>query len=334
MKTIKTYGPSLKTFFYHESLPEDTSSLKGIVLVLPGLEGHGGRYTYLGEILNENGYGMFSVDHIGHGQTALDEKELGDWFAKDFEKSALNAYYIANEIKIKFPGVPLFLLGNDFGGYFTQYMVERFYRDIKFDGMVLSSCGKNNIHQYKLYLLSVIKKKLFHDRFRSYDTHKRRTSRFSKPFQPIRTTYDWMSSDEEEVDNFIIDPKCGFVGTIGYYHEYYSNVIRIPEYYKFRGATRDLPILFMGGKDDTVTRNGKDITKLHKYYNKIGFMNTSINFYDGARHDLFFEKNKDEIIQDFINWLNIQTGHIIYTTKIDLSQKEADINLLRNDKNF
>lgn len=334
METIKTYGPTLKSFYYHKAMPQDTSSLKGIILLLHGLEGHGARYDYLADFLNSNDYGFYSIDHIGHGLTAANPKELGDWKGKDFEKSGLNAYYIANEIKTKNPGIPIFLLGDDFGGYFAQYIIERYYRDIQFDGLILTGCGKNNIHQYKLFITSFLKKVFLDDRNRSYHTHKIRTIRLNKPFRPNRTTYDWMSSDKEEVDKFIIDPLCGFVGTIGYYNEYYSNIIRIPEYYKFRGTSKDIPILFMGGKKDPITRNAYDIKRLQKFYNKAGFHKTSMNLYDNVRHDLFFEKTKNKIIQDLINWLNIQTGHIIYNTNIKFPTEKNDVFLLRNDKNF
>ena len=73
-----------------------------------------------------------------------------------------------------------------------------------------------------------------------------------------------------------------------------------------------------------------------KFYNKSGFHKTSMNLYDNVRHDLFFEKNKkkNKIIQDLINWLNIQTGHIIYNTNIKFPTEKNDVFLLRNDKNF
>ena len=232
-ETIKTHGPTLKTFYYHRILPDDIENMKGCILVLHGLEGHGKRYEYLGEVLAENGYGLFAIDHIAHGMTALDDKQLGDWYPKDFDKTILNAYYLSMEIKRAHPGKPFFLLGNDFGGYFVQYMLNKHSDTLIPDGVILSGCGLNNPMLYKLYLRSFTNKKIFHDRFQSNKIFNMRIKMFNKPFTPNRTTYDWLTSDEDEVDRFIIDPKSGFIGTIGYYHEYYSNIIKIPEFLLF-----------------------------------------------------------------------------------------------------
>ena len=101
-ETIKDAGPKLKTFFYHTCTPSDPALVRGSVVVLHGAEGYGGRYGPFGEELAKQGYVMFAIDHIGHGKTALDEKEdLGKWEDKDFYYSAYNAYYLVDEIKKK-----------------------------------------------------------------------------------------------------------------------------------------------------------------------------------------------------------------------------------------
>ncbi len=311
IESIRSFGPTLKTFYYHRVLPENMDDLKGLVLILHGIEGHGKRYDYVGEVLAENGYAMFAIDHIGHGMTALDDKQLGDWFPKDFEKNALNCYYLAMEMKRLYPNKPLYIIGNDFGAYFLQYMLNKFTETLVPDGAIMIGCGLNNPRQYYLYFRALLHKKIFHDRFQSNSLFKKRIAFLNKPFHPNRTTYDWLTSDEEEVDKFIIDPKSGFVGTIGYYHEYYSNVIKIPEFLKFRYTPRSIPLLFLGGDKDTVTRFSKDIKRIYHFYKKKGFEDVSLNIYPGARHDLLFEVNKDEIIDDIIRWMDIKSGYTV-----------------------
>lgn len=314
MQTIKTYGPTLRTFYYHRVLPENMESLKGLVLVFHGIEGHGARYDYFGEYLAKNNYATFAIDHIAHGMSALDDKQLGDWYPKDFEKNAMNCYFLAIELKRKFPNKPLFILGNDFGAYFAQYMMDRFPDSFVPDGVILSGVGLNNPRQYWLLFQSLFKKKVFHDRFQSNQIFKNRIAYYNRPFKPNRTTYDWLTSDEDEVDKFIIDPKSGFVGTIGYYHEYYSNIIKIPEFTHFRYTPRTIPMLIMGGGQDVVTRKARDIRRIYDFYKKKGFEDVTLKIYEQDRHDIFFERNKDEVLGDVVDWLNLESGYIVERT--------------------
>ena len=331
LQTIKTHGPALKSFYYHRELPEDVENMKGVVLVLHGLEGHGLRYRYFAKKLAKEGYGVFAIDHIGHGLSIYEKSELGDWKGQDFEKSSVNIYYLASEIKKHYGNPPIFLAGFDFGGFFAQFLIHK--HPAKFDGVILSGCGKNNFRQYRLYALATLRHVLLPSRSRSTVIYKKRLSGFSKAYAPVKTRYDWLSDDQNEVEKFILDPLCGFTGTIGYYHEYYSNVIRIPEKLHFRKTKKDIPLLFIYSTNDVVTHRGKDTKRLVSFFKKKGFNNISTHEYKTPRHDIFFNKNKDQIIERTIQWLNSQK-EFVKGKNFEKSESEnkKTLSLLKNEK--
>ena len=227
METIRDAGPKLKSFYYHVCKPSDESLVKGSVLVLHGAEGHGGRYGSFGDELVTHGYAMFAIDHIGHGETALDKKEdLGKWEDKDFYYSAYNAYYLVDEIKKMYPGKPVYLLGDDYGGVIAQYMMGKF--DNIFDGVIVSSCGMPSFKDKTMFLKCWLKKTLFYDGTKSKGTFRSRTRFLNMHYGEKRTKYDWLNSDPNEVDRFIDDPLAGFVGTIGYYYYQYKYIVSVP----------------------------------------------------------------------------------------------------------
>lgn len=325
METIKDAGPKLKTFFYHTCTPSDPSLIRGSVVVLHGAEGYGGRYGPFGEELAKQGYVMFAIDHIGHGKTALDEKEdLGKWEDKDFYYSAYNAYYLVDKIKRMYPGKPVYLLGDDFGGTMAQYMMGEF--DNIFDGIIISSCGMPSSRDYKMYLKCWIKKVLLYDGGKSKGTFKSRTRFLNSHFRPNRTKYDWMNSDPNEVDRFIEDPLAGYVCTIGYYFYQYKFIVKTPRINKLKKANKNMPMLFLGGKDDYITHRGKLIEDLKNYYEKKGFSNVSSIFYDNSRHDVLLEWNKEEVardIADFINKNSYREEPSVRTNKNEIVEVKA-----------
>lgn len=303
MQTIKDVGPNLKSFFYHVCEPEDSSLVRGSVLVLHGAEGHGGRYGPFGDELVKNGYAMFAVDHIGHGLTIMDKKDdLGKWGKDDFDLSTYNAYYLVDVIKRKYPGKPVYLLGDDYGGTMAQYMMGK-YSDA-FDGIIVSSCGIPTGRDIKVFLKSWFKKVCLYDGNKSKGTFKSRTNFLNYHFKPTRTKYDWLNSDPNEVDRFIEDPLAGYVGTIGYYYYQYKYIVSIPRIIKLKKVNKELPIMFIGGAEDYITRKGKQIEKLKRYYESKGFTNVASKIYGGARHDVLLEWNKAQVAEDIAEFIN------------------------------
>ena len=49
---------------------------------------------------------------------------------------------------------------------------------------------------------------------------------------------------------------------------------------------------------------GKGIKKVANQYKKAGINDLTLKIYEGGRHEMLNEINKEEVEQDFINWLN------------------------------
>ena len=62
----------------------------------------------------------------------------------------------------------------------------------------------------------------------------------------------------------------------------------------------------MSGDKDPVGLNGKGILRLMDRYTKLGVKYISCKLYNGGRHEMLHEINKDEVINDIITWLNQQ----------------------------
>lgn len=49
---------------------------------------------------------------------------------------------------------------------------------------------------------------------------------------------------------------------------------------------------------------GIGVRKAFKLYEKAGIENVSLRIYEGDRHECLNEKNKDEVINDMIKWID------------------------------
>ena len=126
---------------------------------------------------------------------------------------------------------------------------------------------------------------------------------FNKAFKPNRTAYDWLSRDPVQVDAYASDPLCGFRCTNQLWIDLLGGLQQISKASNLAQIDTGLPLLIMGGECDPVSE-GKRLTDLATALRKAGNRQLQLNLYPQARHELFNETNRDEVMADVIEWLN------------------------------
>ena len=60
----------------------------------------------------------------------------------------------------------------------------------------------------------------------------------------------------------------------------------------------------MSGDKDPVGKNGKGVLRLRDRYINLGIKDASCKLYEGRRHEMLNEINKDKVIENIIFWIN------------------------------
>jgi len=131
---------------------------------------------------------------------------------------------------------------------------------------------------------------------------------FNSHFKPNRTKFDWLSSDNNQVDKYIADPLCGFICTTSFYRELFSGVLEVNKLDEFKKTPKNLPIHIFSGDRDPVGDMGKGVKEVYENYKKCDVRDVTLRLYENGRHEMFHEVNRDEVFQDLISWLD---GHIV-----------------------
>ena len=72
----------------------------------------------------------------------------------------------------------------------------------------------------------------------------------------------------------------------------------------------ELPIYIFNGDKDPVGGCCKTVNKLINDYRKIGIKSVSFKFYKEGRHEMLNELNRDEVMNDVIDWLDINNCNL------------------------
>lgn len=280
---------------------------KAIVLLAHGMAEHSGRYARLGNVLCDAGIGLYAHDQRGHGKTA-EHGTLGyfadddGWCAVVSDVASLNQH-----IGQVHPGVPIFLLGHSMGSYIAQaYLL---HHSASLHGAILSASNFQPVALYRsASLIARFERWRQGPKGRSALIEWLSFGSFNKAFKPNRTRYDWLSRDPIEVDAYADDPLCGFRCTNQLWIDLLSGLQQISKASNLVQIDPSLPLLVMGGECDPVSE-GKRLTDLANALRGAGNRQLQLNIYPQARHELFNETNRDNVVADVIEWINQALSH-------------------------
>jgi alpha-beta hydrolase superfamily lysophospholipase len=259
---------------------------KGVVQIAHGLGEHARRYDHMASVLNRAGFSVYADDHRGHGQTGLSQierkqiKKLGNLGQGGMDATFKEVLDFSKLIKSETPGKPLIFLGHSWGSFIAQKVINKssdLYDAVVLSGSALTMPG---------YLA---------------------TGNFNKVWKrlPGSTGYEWLSRDVEIQKRFVADPltfMASAMQVLGF-----SNSLKMfgtPS----KNVRSDLPILLQVGEADPVGGEYSNKALVEAYRKKAGIRDIELFVYHEARHEIYNELNKDDILQDLIKWINIRIG--------------------------
>ena len=125
---------------------------------------------------------------------------------------------------------------------------------------------------------------------------------YNKPFVEQGQEFAWLSRDKEQVAKYEADPDCGYVLCIDYYYYFFKGAMNL--YGKdAQNIAKDFKIMVACGSDDPVSNKSVNAVKLADFYKKLG-LNPVLKIYQGARHEILNETNKDEVYADFLAFID------------------------------
>ena len=273
-----------------------------VIQVLHGLAEHAGRYARFGKFAGEKGIAVVAHDHRGHGNQA---KRLGHFADDDGWRKVLGDVARVQEfIRENHPDTPIVLLGHSMGSFIAQASVIRSNGDLA--GLILSGSAYGSRLRIRIARL-VAGLEIWRNGVRAPSDlmNKLNFQAFNNAFEPARTEFDWLSTDDEEVDRYIADPLCGAISSGGLWRDLTGGLLQIMSVAALKRIPATLPILITGGGKDPVGGLG-GMTRLSKAYAASGHRNVTLKIYPDARHEMLNETNREAVMRDLIGWIQDQ----------------------------
>lgn len=277
----------------------DGGDVVGVLQVAHGLAEHGGRYVGLADSLTQRGWVVAAGDHRGHGLTARSEADLGFFAERDgWNRVVEDVRTLQLHLRARHPDVPMVLMGHSMGSLLARDFAARYGQHL--DGLVLSGSPRP---KGLIGMAGRMLAKRRQPRSRAHQLHRLSFGGYNDAFKPTRTDYDWLTRDQDIVDDYIADPRCGFVATNGLYVDLIGGLQRVNKTKVAQQTPSKLPTLVMYGAMDPVggPRAHEALTSLFK---KAGLKKAQVIAYKDSRHEVFNEVNRAQTHADLAEWLD------------------------------
>ncbi len=277
---------------------------KAVVQISHGIAEHIERYDDFMHFLAENGYVAVGNDHLGHGKSAPRLEDRGifceengwDCVVRDMKR-------LRDLVREDYHDVPYIFFGHSMGSFLTRTWLIR-YPDL-YDAAILSGTGQQSPMLINGgYAAAELLTKLKGPRASGKALNDMAFGSYCKRIENPRTPFDWLSRDEETVDRYIADPLCGFVCKCSLYRDMMGGLKFLTKQRNIDRMNKEAPVYFMSGAEDPVGDYGTGVEKAYKAFCDAGLRDVMIRLYPGGRHEMLNEINRDEVMNDILEWLS------------------------------
>ena len=281
-------------------VPSD-NNIKGVVQIAHGMMDYIGRYKGMADALCKAGYALAGNDHLGHGDSVATPEDYGFFASRGGYNYVIDDVKKMNDlIRKEIPGVPVVLLGHSMGSFISRLYAVKYSDSI--DGLIIhGTAGPNPATGAGLLLVKLLRA-IKGERYRSKFVCSLADGGYNKGFDPAEGSGAWLTRDPSQVADRVGNPKNDFVFTLAGYEDLFNFLGDCNSSGWFRRFPKNLPTLVISGAEDPVGGFGKGVRYVYENLNKQG-ANVELKLFEGARHELFNETNREDVFTYLIAWL-------------------------------
>lgn len=273
-----------------------------VLVIHHGMSEHQKRYEPLIRFLCGQEISVYMHDMASHGESCADPALTG-WFG---EKDGWNALVedfrtMILRARRENPGKKLIVMGHSMGSFVCRVYTARHPEDGVAGAIYMGTGGPNPAAGAGLAASAFIAA-LRGKKHKSKLMDTLAFGSYGKRFEG-RTAFDWLTRDTKIVDQYIRDPLCGYLFTV----QGMNDLIRVniasnsPEWYQ--AVPSALPVLLISGELDPVGDYGRGVRTVAEELKRTGHTAVTLKLYPEDRHEVLNELNRDEVMNDILQWI-------------------------------
>lgn len=279
-------------------------SVHAVLQICHGVAEHIARYDAFARYLNGLGIAVVGHDHLGHG-LSLPESGTPVYFGEGNTWNTVvdDIYVLHQRIRLWYPDVPLCIMGHSMGSFLTRTYLIRYPGTVKAAVIMGTGWQPKAVIAGGMAVAKAVGAVVGENGTSDLVTNLA-FGAYNKLFAPNRTSCDWLSADEDNVDTYMADPLCGADATVGLFRQMLLGIRFNQKLSNLRQMDPRIPVLFVAGEKDPVGDCGNGVRRTYQEFRRAGVQDCTLKLYPGLRHEILNEKaQQQQIFEDIGQWL-------------------------------
>lgn len=251
---------------------------RAIIQLQHGIGEHAGRYVHVAAAFNAAGFSVYAMDGRGHGRTGVkqtggDLSRLGRLGPGGLDAAVKAMHMMTEVIAEQNPNTPTVFIGHSMGSLMGQKLLNDHAAD--FEAAVLTGTA------YRM-------------------PGSMNAGDLNKPFAvPGGSGYEWLSRDPEVAAKFKADPWTFDADVLKLFGVWDGLKLFGRPYLHMA----EVPILIAVGSADSLGGETSVLKLAKSYMYRAKQTDVTVIIYPDARHEIFNETNKAQVLDDVISWV-------------------------------
>ncbi len=285
-------------------LPED-GKYNAILQISHGMVEYIERYSHFAEYMTRQGFMVVGQDFVGHGRSVKSSEDFG-YFGTKHPSNVLveDIHRLRKIIQSENEQVPYFMLAHSMGSYMLRKYLGSYSENLS--GAVI--VGTGGIYSWQAMICLAITKMLICIKGERYRSSFIQRMTYTAPYRKYDLTgknaeNSWLSKDAANVREYYSREECTFLFTLNAYQGLFEAVYYDGIFRNVQKISKNLPILFVSGKDDPVGDLGKGVARVYRRFKRAGIKEVDCVLYPNDRHEVLNETDKSKVYKRIAAWL-------------------------------
>jgi len=279
-----------------EWIPE--REISAVLQMVHGMAEHIERYDEFASYLANRGIYVVGHSHLGHGKSVTEAKKMGYFHAPNGNECVIgDIHELRKNTQAKYPDKPYFMMGHSMGSFLLRQYLGNYRKGLS--GAIIMGTGDQP--DIALWGGKLVCKMIA--AFKGWEYRSNFVNSLAVGGYEKKLGKGWLSQNEENVKQYDDDPLCGFVFTLNAYYHMFDGMAKANAQEKSGNVPKEMPVFFVAGSEDPVGASGKGVETVYYRYLEKGAKNAKIKLYEGDRHEILNEKDKEKVYEDLFAWI-------------------------------
>ena len=276
---------------------------RAVIQLMHGFCEHSRRYLHMIDTLNRAGFAVYCDDHIGHGQTGVDNHAMGDSHANGYETYLSDEKTLHDIAVSEHPGVPFMVFGHSWGSMLARGYAARYGEDLA----ALMLCGLVSRWQS---CSDAYYNETLREAYRAHP-HQIAGDLFSVVFADMNARVRnpvndnaWLAVDPSVAIGHVNDPLNAKNATVELLWDLVALGHELDSDAWASQLPAHVPVYIIGGSDDPVGGYGEGLYYTAELLKNLGKSST-LCVYEGYRHEIQNDPAiRDQVEKGIVDFVN------------------------------